>query len=205
MSYADAYARQLAVHAEVVDGGADRILVVQHPPVITLGAGYHEENLVLAREAYAARGIEVERTDRGGDVTYHGPGQLVAYPILRLDPFDRDLHRYLRFLEECVIHTCARFGLAAGRNPVNTGVWVGNRKICAMGIKVRRWVSFHGLALNCDVDLANFGTIVPCGIRGAYGVTSLTQELGRPVTVDEARDPLVDAFAELHPSRTMDA
>lgn len=170
------------------------LLLVEHDPVLTLGANFHEENLLMPAEAYRARGIQVARTDRGGDVTYHGPGQLVAYPIFALEPLGKDLHRWLRELESTVIETIAAFGLVGERNSVNTGVWVGNRKICAMGIKVRRWVSMHGLALNCDPDLGAFGLIVPCGIRGDYGVTSLSQELGRMVGIDEAKPRLVEAF-----------
>lgn len=170
------------------------LLLVEHNPVITLGAGYHEENLRFPLASYAQMGIEVTPSDRGGDVTYHGPGQLVAYPIFDLNPLGRDLHRWLRTMEEVVIEALAHWQLPATRNEVNTGVWIGNRKICAMGIKVRRWVSMHGLALNCDIDLAGFQAIVPCGIQGKYGVTSLTQELGRPVTRDEAVPVLVAAF-----------
>ena len=125
-------------------------------------------------------------------MTYHGPGQLVAYPVLDLSRRERDLHRYLRALEEAVIGVVDAFGLSGERNPVNTGVWIGNRKVCAMGIKVRRWVTMHGLALNCDPDLAPYATIVPCGVRGDYGVTSLTQELDRRVAVDEAKPILVE-------------
>jgi lipoyl(octanoyl) transferase len=128
-------------------------------------------------------------------VTYHGPGQLVAYPIFRLE--ERDLHAYLRRLEEAVIVTLREFGLAGERNPVNTGVWLGNRKVCAIGIKVRRWVTLHGLALNCNIDLDPFGTIVPCGIRGNFGVTSMSLERGHEVTIDEVSPVLVKAFEQV--------
>lgn len=173
------------------------LILVEHDPVITLGAGFHESNLLLSHEDYAKQGIDVLRSDRGGDVTYHGPGQLVAYPIFSLEPLGKDLHKWLRDLEEVAIVALRNWDLMATRNPVNTGVWIENRKICAIGIKVRRWVSMHGLALNCDVDLAPFATIIPCGIQGAYGVTSITAEIGRPVSVKEAKPKLVEAFLSL--------
>lgn len=195
LGYEAAFARQLEVHAEVLEGiRPSTLLLVEHDPVITLGAAYHEENLRHDRAAYSGLGVEVHPTDRGGDVTYHGPGQLVAYPIFRLDEMGRDLHRYLRGLEAAVIDVATGYGLEAGRNPVNTGVWVGNRKLCAIGIKVRRWVTLHGLALNCDVDLKGFSLIVPCGIGEGYGVTSLTRELGRTVSIEEAKPRLVESL-----------
>ncbi|RYG21728.1 lipoyl(octanoyl) transferase LipB [bacterium] len=192
--YEDAWALQRALVEEILEGGEETALVVEHPPVLTLGAAFHVENLLLPENEYPAKGIEVVRTDRGGDVTYHGPGQLVAYPLLNLTERGKDLHRYLRTLEEAVIEVVGAFGLIGERNLVNTGVWIGNRKVCAMGIKVRRWVTMHGLALNCDTDLAPYATIVPCGVRGDYGVTSLSQELGRRVTVEEAKPLLVEAM-----------
>jgi lipoyl(octanoyl) transferase len=197
MPYEEAFDLQRQLVDEVLAGGEETILLVQHPPILTLGAAFHVENLLLSEEDYRERGIEIVRTDRGGDVTFHGPGQLVAYPILNLTERGKDLHRYLRTLEEAVIQTVARFGLEGVRNPVNTGVWIENRKVCAMGIKVRRWVTMHGLALNCSTDLSPYRDIVPCGIRGDYGVTSLTQELGRPVTVNEVKPHLVAALWNL--------
>jgi lipoyl(octanoyl) transferase len=194
LSYADAYTRQVERVAEVREGRAPSTLfLVEHPPVLTLGAAFHEENLLFSRESYAERGIQVEKTDRGGDVTYHGPGQLVAYPVFDLEPLGKDLHAWLRLLEEIVIEAIGSFGVQGQRLAVNSGVWVGENKICAMGIKVRRWVSFHGIALNCNIDLAPFGLIVPCGITG-HGVTSMTQELGREVTVEEVSPVLIESF-----------
>jgi len=192
MAYDEAWTLQRALVEGILNGGEETILLVEHPPTLTLGAAFHAENLLLPESAYEERGTTIVRTDRGGDVTYHGPGQLVVYPLLDLSKRGRDLHRYLRTLEESVIGTLGDLGLSGERNPVNTGVWVGNRKVCAMGIKVRRWVTMHGLALNCDVDLAPYATIVPCGIRGDYGVTSLSQELGRPLGVAEAKPLLTE-------------
>lgn len=196
LPYEEAWSLQRALVEGILAGGEETVLLVEHPPVLTLGAAFHAENLLFPEDAYRERGIDVVRTDRGGDVTYHGPGQLVAYPLLDLARRDRDLHRYLRNLEEAVIGAAESLGLQAGRNPVNTGVWIGNRKVCAIGIKVRRWVTMHGLALNCDLDLAPYATIVPCGIRGDYGVTSISQELGRRVTVEEAKPLLVKRLRE---------
>ena len=196
LPYEAAWAVQREAVEEILNGGPERVLLVEHPPVLTLGAAFHVENLLLPEEEYRSRGIDLVRTDRGGDVTYHGPGQLVAYPLLDLSRRGRDLHRYLRLLEEAVIGAVGALGLPGERNAVNTGVWIGNRKVCAMGIKVRRWVTMHGLALNCDTDLAPYATIVPCGVRGDYGVTSLSRELGRRVTVEEAKPVLIERLRD---------
>ena len=195
LPYEEAWALQ-RVFVEGILAGTEpeTILLVEHPPVLTLGAAFHAENLLLSEEEYRERGIDVVRTDRGGDVTYHGPGQIVAYPLVDLSRRGKDLHRYLRALEEAVIGTVSEFGLVGERNAVNTGVWIGNRKTCAMGIKVRRWVTMHGLALNVSTDLAPYRTIVPCGIRGDYGVTSMANELGRAVTTEEVKPRLVAAL-----------
>jgi len=194
-TYAEAYAIQQQRLEQVVEGAQPSALfLVEHPPVLTLGANFHEENLLLSPDEYRARGIDVVRTDRGGDVTYHGPGQLVAYPIVNLAERGKDLHQYLRDLEEVVIWALNEYELDGYRFPPNTGVWVNQRKICAIGIKVRRWVSMHGLALNCDVDLEPFGLIVPCGIRG-HGVTSLTAEGCLGATVSDAKTVLAEGFA----------
>lgn len=195
LGYAEALEIQRQTLDDVIAGARPSTLIlVEHNPILTLGAGFHEENLLFPVAEYERRGIEVVRTDRGGDVTYHGPGQLVAYPIFDLQPFEKDLHRWLRFLEETVISVLRPFGLEGTRNAVNTGVWIDNRKICAIGIKVRRWVSMHGLALNCDIDLTPYGLIVPCGIKGDYGVTSISRELGRTVQVEEVKPLLIQAL-----------
>jgi lipoyl(octanoyl) transferase len=193
MPFAECTARQREILEEVLEGGPDTLIFVEHPPVFTLGASFHEENLLLPVSEYEARGFEVEPTDRGGDVTFHGPNQLVIYPIFNVALHGRDLHKWLRDLEETMLLTLSSFGLEGRRFPPNTGAWVGDKKIAAIGIKVRRWVSMHGIALNCNNDLSPFDLIVPCGIVG-YGVTSLTKELGREVTIDEAKPVTVAAF-----------
>jgi lipoyl(octanoyl) transferase len=177
------------------------LLLVEHPPVVTIGKSGDAAHVLFDEAALARRGIELYRVDRGGDVTYHGPGQLVAYPILDLDRFFTDIHRYLRELEEAVIGVCSDLGLAAGRVEGRTGVWIGpddrgpERKVCAMGIRCSRWVTMHGLALNVSTELTHFDVIVPCGI-GDRGVTSLARETGRAVGLAEAMERLVGRFAE---------
>lgn len=172
------------------------ILTVEHPPVFTLGKSGSAKNLLLAEDELAERGATFFRIDRGGDITFHGPGQQVVYPILDLDRFYTDIHRYLRELEEAVIRTAADFGVAAGRIDGRTGVWTGpdargpERKICAMGIRCSRWVTMHGLAFNVNTDLSFFSMIVPCGISDR-GVTSLQQELGREIDFEAARTRLL--------------
>lgn len=194
MTYQNALAIQEDRLERVVAGtGPETLILVEHEPILTLGANFHPENLLLSSEQYAQRGIDIETTGRGGDVTYHGPGQLVAYPIFRTGT---DLHRWLRDLEEVVIRAVAHWGVEGFRFPPNTGVWTTGGKICALGIKVRRWVSMHGIALNCDLDLAPFGLIVPCGIQG-HGVTSLSQETGRQVSVEAAKPVLIESFRQM--------
>jgi len=181
----------------VIEGSEpSTLLLVEHNPVLTLGSDFHTENLLLPVETYAARGIEVYKTDRGGDVTFHGPGQLVIYPIFNLNDWQKDLHKWLRALEETMILTLQEYGIEGQRLAVNTGVWVGQNKIAAIGIKIRRWVSMHGIALNCNTDLRPFGLIVPCGIRG-HGVTTLSQELGRTITIEDAKPIVTAAFQDV--------
>jgi lipoyl(octanoyl) transferase len=194
MAYLPAWEVQRQIQAEVQSGARDDTLVfVEHPSVLTLGANFHEENLLLTREQYEARGIEVHRTDRGGDVTFHGPNQLVIYPIFDIRRHGKDLHKWLRDLEEAIIQVCASYGLDGQRSSVNTGVWIRGKKVAAIGIKVSRWVSIHGIALNCNNDLAPFDLIVPCGIQ-THGVTSLSVEAGDNVTIDDAKLRVVAAF-----------
>ena len=197
MAYEPCVEFQKSLLEEVSSGARPNTLVlVEHDPVLTLGAAFHEQNLLFPVAEYERRGIQVVRTDRGGDVTYHGPGQLVIYPIFDLAARGKDLHKWLRDLEQTIILTLAAFEIEGDRFPPHTGVWIGDRKIAAMGIKVKRWVSMHGAALNCNVDLGPFGLIVPCGIQG-YGVTSMSAEIGRDVTIEETKPILVEAFKTL--------
>ena len=177
------------------------LLLVEHPPVYTLGKSGDDAHLLLSKEALAARGATFHHIDRGGDVTYHGPGQLVGYPLLDLDRFFTDLGRYLRTLEEIIIRSCAEYGLEGRRVDGRTGVWIGpdaeglERKICAMGIRCSRWVTMHGFAFNLNTDLDFFSHIVPCGIDDR-GVTSVAAELNRPVDEDTARRHVLHHFAD---------
>ena len=181
------------------------ILLLEHPPVYTLGKSGDAKHLLLAEDALVAYGAQFIRTDRGGDITFHGPGQLVGYFLLDLDRFFRDLHRYMRALEEIVIRTCADSALSAHRVPGRTGVWTGprerDRKICAFGIRSSRWVTMHGLALNLNTDLSFYDHIVPCGIADR-GVTSLARELGRPFDEAEVRQSVVRHFEAVFDAAT---
>jgi lipoyl(octanoyl) transferase len=169
----------------------DTLLLLEHPHVITLGSGWHPENVLLSDAERAERGIELFETGRGGDVTYHGPGQLVGYPILDLKPDRCDLHRYLRDLEEVLIAVLGEFGLHADRKEGLTGVWVADRKLAAIGVRVSSgWITSHGFALNVSTDLSFFGAIVPCGIR-EHGVGSISGEVGREVPMGEVEGVVV--------------
>ena len=193
ISYQDALARQLDILAQVQDGADDTLLLLEHDPVLTLGASFHPENLLHPQDWYESQGIEVVPTDRGGDITYHGPGQLVAYPIFDVAKHGKDLHRWMRDLEQTVILALMEFDLQGERLSVNSGVWINDKKASAIGIKIKRWVSMHGIAINCNVNLDPFSTIVPCGIR-SHGVTSISQELGRIVTVEDFAPALIQGF-----------
>jgi lipoyl(octanoyl) transferase len=176
----------------------DQLIFVEHPHVLTLGVrGDGGRSHVLATsEALAARGIEVHETGRGGDVTYHGPGQVVGYPIVDLKPDRCDVHRYVRDLEEVLIGTAADYEIEAGRIEGLTGVWVGGEKLAAIGVRIARWVTSHGFALNVTTDLDCFRLIVPCGIADR-GVTSLSRLLGRTVDLDEVQDRIVTHFCRV--------
>lgn len=186
MGYARAHELQLELHEKRVAGEiGDTVLLVEHDPVITLGRGAHEENILFSPEALAARGVELVKTGRGGDVTYHGPGQLVIYPILDLKPDRCDVRRYVRDLEEIMIRVCADFGVRAARLEGFNGTWIdAKRKIGAVGVRISRWVTMHGLALNVNTNLSDFELIVPCGIVDK-GVTSLQRELGRELAMTD--------------------
>lgn len=198
MPYAEASALQRELVADRRAGRIpDTVLLLEHPHVITLGSGSHREHVLADERERAALGIELFESGRGGDVTYHGPGQLVAYPILDLKPDRKDLHRYLRDLEEVSIRTAAALGVDARREPGLTGVWTRTGKLAAIGVRVSSgWITSHGLALNVHTDLDYFRTIVPCGIRDR-DVTSLARELGRGVALSEVEPPLLAAFASV--------
>lgn len=194
-----AYRDALALQEELVEARHaqrvhDTLLLLEHEPaVITLGRGAKPENILQSREALAAQGIEVYETGRGGDVTYHGPGQLVAYPIFDLSPDRRDVRKYVSGLEEVMIRVAASYGISAERVQGLNGAWVGTRKIGAVGVRITRWITMHGLALNVSTALDAFELIVPCGIVGR-GVTSIVQELGRDVAMAEVSERMVEAF-----------
>ena len=212
MSYAEALGLQRSLQAEVAAAAADgeprgHLLLVEHdPPVITVSRRPGASGHVLAGEALlASLGVQRCETDRGGDVTYHGPGQLVAYPIVDLRRLDLRVHGWIRLLESVVIDTLVEHGIRAGRDPGATGVWVGRgehdadghggRKIAALGVRVSRWITMHGLALNVDPDLAHFDLIVPCGLLGRP-VTSMAREVaGAPPAMDRVKADLVRSFA----------
>ncbi len=173
----------------------DVLLFVEHPHVYTLGKSGDENNLL--KSLIELKDIEAEfvNTNRGGDITYHGPGQIVGYPILDLDRHFTDIHKYLRFLEEIIIKVCADYGFEAGRIDGLTGVWIGEQKVCAMGIRCSRWVTMHGFALNVNTDLKYFDHIVPCGINDKE-VTSLQELTGREIDLNEVKEKIVFHFAE---------
>jgi lipoyl(octanoyl) transferase len=174
----------------------DQLLLLEHPPVITLGVRTRNDrsHVLETPESLAAQGIELFETGRGGDVTYHGPGQLVGYPILDLKPDRCDVHRYVRDLEDVLIRSVATFGIDAGRIAGLTGIWVGSDKLAAIGVRISRWVTSHGFALNVNTNLDHFRLIIPCGIADK-GVTSVERLLGRKVPMAEVEDQIVRQFA----------
>jgi lipoyl(octanoyl) transferase len=171
----------------------DLLLLTEHDHVYTIGKSGDAGHLLASEEELKSKGVTVYNNDRGGDITYHGPGQLVCYPILDLNNYYLDLHRYLRDIEQVIIQTLAHYGVTATRDADYTGVWVGTDKICAIGVKTSRWVTMHGFALNLNTDLSNFGRIIPCGIF-EKGVTSLKQLLGHDVDVKAVGERVVGEF-----------
>lgn len=174
----------------------DQLLLLEHPPVITLGRGGDSANLLATPGLLATHGVRFYETTRGGDITYHGPGQIVGYPILHLGEGNRDVRKYVTKLEEVLIRTVAEFGIVAERAEGKRGIWVGNDKIAAIGVRIARWVTSHGWALNVSTNLDHFRLITPCGLRGT-GVTSIERETGRSVSVAEVREVLAAKFAEI--------
>ena len=197
------YAEGLRIQKDLVEqrragGIPDQLLLLEHPPVITLGVKTRNDrsHIVAGPDTLAAEGVEVFETGRGGDVTYHGPGQLVGYPILDLKPDRCDVHRYVRDIEEVMIRAAASFGVQAARLPGLTGAWVGDRKLAAIGVRIARWITSHGFAFNVNTALDHFDFIVPCGITDK-GVTSLQRLLGRSVSMAEVEVAVEEAFREV--------
>jgi lipoyl(octanoyl) transferase len=197
--YGEAVAMQRALVEERRAGSIpDVLLLLQHPPVITLGVktASSRANIVATPERLAALGVETHETGRGGDVTYHGPGQIVGYPIIDLKPDRCDVHRYVRDLEEVMIRVCGDYGVNAGRIAGLTGTWIGAEKIGAIGVRISRWITSHGFAFNVSTNLDHFKLIVPCGISDR-GVTSLERATGRTIAIPEVEDAFVRHFAEV--------
>ena len=195
--YADAVELQRTLVAERQRGViADQLLLLEHPPVITRGVRAGADNVLASPAVLRRRGVEVHDARRGGDVTYHGPGQLVGYPIVLLKPDRRDVHRYVRDLEEVLIRVAAGFGVRATRIPGLTGVWVGNDKLAAIGVRLSRWVTSHGFALNVTTDLDDFALIRPCGLADR-GVTSLARLVGSQIPDVAVADCVARRFAEV--------
>jgi lipoyl(octanoyl) transferase len=206
VSYADALALQQTLVEDRKAGRIpDQLLLLQHPPVITLGVkNRHDRSHIVATEdALEQEGVAVFETGRGGDVTYHGPGQLVGYPIISLKPDRCDVHRYVRDLEQVLIQTAAAFGVVAGRIPGLTGAWVGDDKLAAIGVRISRWVTSHGFAFNVNTDLSHFDLIVPCGIADR-GVTSIERLLGHPIQLDRVELAAIEAFLDVFGGRLRD-
>ena len=196
MRWGAAYALQAELVGQRQRGEiGDQLLLVEHPHVVTMGRNGQAAHLLASAEVLAATGIEYYETNRGGDVTYHGPGQLVGYPIIQLSKWKRDVHAYVRALEEVIIRVLADFGLAGERVAGATGVWTGGAKICAIGVHLSRWVSSHGFALNVATDLQYFQYIVPCGLTKP--VTSLRQ-LGVAASMEEVKTAVRRRFAEVY-------
>jgi len=195
--YGEAYDIQKKLWSEKMNGQtADALLLLEHPPTFTIGKSGKLENLLLSKEELAEKGISLFFIDRGGDITYHGPGQLVAYPIIDLKNRGKDIHRYIRDLQEVVIRTLADLAIEARRDGKHVGVWVGNDKIAAIGVRVSRWVSMHGLALNVNPVMEHFSCINPCGILDR-GVTSISKVLSHDVPMEVVANGLVHHFSQV--------
>jgi lipoyl(octanoyl) transferase len=203
LSWSDAYALQQRIVAARKAGAIDDVLLFcEHPHVLTLGRNASQKNLLASENVLRQKNVELRETNRGGDITYHGPGQIVGYPILNLDPIRRDVHWYVRTLEEAMIRASADFGISAYRIPGKTGIWVqppGNipeEKLAAIGVHISRWVTSHGFAFNVSTDLRYFDLIIPCGIADRKA-TSLEKLLHRNVSLDEVRPRLAQQFTNL--------
>ncbi len=197
VDYQEAWDLQKEIFNQRLEGKIeDTFLLLEHPNTYTLGKTANRNNLKGNEEFLKSNKISVYDIDRGGDITYHGPGQIVGYPIIDLNSWYKDTHKYLRALEEVIIKTCEDYEIFCERNPQHTGVWINDKKIAAIGIKVSRWITMHGFAFNVNTDLNLFNGIVPCGIKDK-SVTSLKAELSRSVDIDEVKDRLVKNFVEI--------
>jgi lipoate-protein ligase B len=204
VEYQQAWAEQQRLMQACREDGRGRLLLLEHPPTYSFGARGRTEHLLVPEEALAKLGASVHRSDRGGDVTFHGPGQLVGYPILDLERWRQGPLWYVRSLEAMLIETLSTFGITARRSPGRPGVWVGEAKIAAIGVHVSRGITSHGFALNVDPDLRFFSHIVPCGLPDA-AVTSMAQELGRAPGMEAVTDAVVGAFARVFPVSIVEA
>jgi len=195
IDYKEAWDLQHEIHTKRVAGEVeDAFFLLEHPNTYTLGKTAHRENLKSSEDYLRENQISVYDIDRGGDITYHGPGQIVGYPIIDLNNWYKDTHKYLRALEEVIIKTCSEYGLNCDRNLKHTGVWIGDKKIAAIGIKVSRWITMHGFAFNVNTDLNLFNGIIPCGIQDK-SVTSLSKELNSEISIQEVKDKLLNNFS----------
>jgi lipoate-protein ligase B len=196
ISYANALAIQHQLHERCAAGDIPGVLILlEHDPVITAGVRSSTGNVLVSKEILQREGVELVETDRGGDVTYHGPGQIVGYPIVRLREVTNDLHSYLRGLEESIILALARFGLVGERNGP-AGVWVGGKKICSIGVAVRKWVTYHGFALNVNPDMSHFSLINPCGLD-VSNMTNMAALLGEIPRMEDVRAACASGFSEV--------
>jgi len=196
LGYEEAFREQVRLRDACIEGsGTDCLMLVEHPPTVTIGRSGGPHDVLADAERLATLGVRVVETNRGGEVTYHGPGQLVAYPVIDLRRRGRDLHRYLRDLEAWLVGLCRSYGVPAHADSPHTGVWVAGRKIASIGIAVRRWIAYHGAALNVSTDLTQFGLIVPCGLPGVT-MTSLERELGAAPPPAEVAERAAESFAE---------
>jgi lipoate-protein ligase B len=195
LDYQRAWQLQQRAAESVRAGRPAHLILLQHPPTYTLGVRGRSEHILLDEAILQGRGAAVVRSDRGGDVTFHGPGQIVGYPIVDLRAMRLGAADYVRALEEMLIAVARSFGIEAGRSERNPGVWVGDAKLAAIGVRVSRGVTTHGFALNVSTDLAHFDAIVPCGLRGA-GVTSMEQVIGRSLEIDDVEDTVASTFGD---------
>lgn len=196
VEYKEALERQIKEHQRVVKGDVDGVLLIlQHNPVITVGTSGGWDNLLVSTDELEAKGIDVYPVGRGGNITYHGPGQLTVYPIIDLKICSKDAHRYVRFLEEMLINVLSDFNLEGSQKAGLSGAWINDKKIAAIGVKIKRWVTYHGFSLNVDPNMRHFKYITPCGIE-AFGVTSMIDEIGHTIEIERVIDSITHHFKE---------